>query len=87
MVLLLRVFLFDIFVFLCFRLIPVADILMFLLRVTVEKKIWIANPTLFYELCHLYIYRVYFLQDLYVVSLFSLLRCFFETKVQFQCYN
>ena len=29
------VFLFDIFVFLCFRLIPVDDILMFLLRVTV----------------------------------------------------
>ena len=56
MVLLLRVFLFDIFVFLCFRLIPVADILMFLLRVTVEKKILIASPTLFYELCHLYIY-------------------------------
>jgi hypothetical protein len=34
----LRVFLLDIFVFLCFRLIPVADILMFLLRVTVYNQ-------------------------------------------------
>jgi hypothetical protein len=38
MVLLIHVFVFDIFVFLCFRLIPVADTLMFLLRVTAKSN-------------------------------------------------
>jgi hypothetical protein len=43
---------------------------------------------LLYELCHFYMYIEFiFCKIYYVVSLFNLLRCFFETKLQFQCYN
>jgi hypothetical protein len=57
-------------------------------RHALKKYIWIASPTLFYELCHFYKYIEFiFCKIYYVASLFSLLRCFFETKLQFQCYN
>ena len=119
------IFVWYLCIFLCFLLIPVADILMFFSvwqftlfnntllgtffystiitlvlvffilqfvdrweAACLKKYIWIASPTLFYELCHLYIYIEFiFCKIYYFVSLFSLLRCFFETKLQFQCYN